>query len=66
VGAKYDTHVNRESAYEILRQRTSASGTAGRSTTTTQTPAAPTVGSQLGRQIMRGVLGGILGGTRRT
>ena len=78
IGAKYDTAVNRESAYEILSRRAAPAepggglgdllwGTKRRQgmVEAMAKQAARTVGSQIGRQILRGALGGILGGSRR-
>jgi DNA helicase HerA-like ATPase len=80
VKGRYDTAVDRESAYERLTQRaaehhapTSTSTPAGDTRRTRQVEsvmeamaksAARAVGSQLGRQIVRGVLGSLLGGRR--
>jgi hypothetical protein len=78
--AKYEKAVDRESAYEKLKQRTEQS--AAPSAPAAQTPAkagrepqsifeaatksaARAIGSELGRQIMRGIMGSILGSTSR-
>jgi DNA helicase HerA-like ATPase len=76
---RYDQAVDRESAYERLKQRAeqSAAGAAnepakaargGRAPESLATAmaksAARAIGSQIGRQIIRGVLGSLLGGRR--
>jgi len=81
VGNHYETAIDRESAYEILKARaeraaadappqTSRSGRestggAGDLLEAAAKSAARAIGSQLGRRIMRGLLGSILGGSRR-
>jgi uncharacterized protein len=77
---RYDTTVDRESAYERLNQRAtqraaSAPAPAAANTKRGREPdsmmesmaksAARAIGSSLGRQIVRGVLGSLLGGGRR-
>ncbi len=78
---KYDQAVDRESAYELLKQRGEARAATqekesadkpakrGRPpediVTAMAKSAARAAASQLGRQIVRGVLGSLLGGTRR-
>jgi len=75
VAGQYETVVDRESAYEILRGRAdekTASSPAplprGRQADTMLEATAKSVlraaGSQLGRQVMRGILGTIFGGRR--
>ena len=75
VGAHYDTPVDRESAYELLRKRTGERlqqqpepRPNGRQRMTTAEAVTRSIlvaaGSQLGRSIIRGVFGSILGGRR--
>lgn len=75
VAGQYETVVDRESAYEVLRGRAdekAASSPAppprGRQADTVLEATAKSVlraaGSQLGRQVMRGILGTIFGGRR--
>jgi len=77
IRGKYDTPVDRESAYEILQARAASRvstqpALGGRAPATVASAgaemlgklaqsAARAAGSQLGREIMRGILGGILG-----
>ena len=77
---RFDTVIDRESAYEMLKKKTAAQAEAAElaaqtkqspRTSTRQTPmealvksAARSIGSQLGRQIIRGVLGSLFGGKR--
>ncbi|MDH5408034.1 MAG: DUF853 domain-containing protein [Gammaproteobacteria bacterium] len=75
---KYDQLLDRQSAYEMLKQQHQAAATAptqkttssrrGREpdsiTTTLLKSVTRSIGSQLGRQIVRGVLGSLLGGKR--
>ncbi len=81
LGSKYDTALDRESAYEILKQRseqilpvekvvqeTAAPRRSKQADTLMQSlakSAARSIGSQVGRQIARGLLGSLLGGRRR-
>jgi DNA helicase HerA-like ATPase len=75
---RFDTVIDRESAYEVLKQKAAARAeetpeqpkSPARSSSR-QTPmealvksAARSIGSQLGRQIIRGVLGSLFGGKR--
>ena len=77
---RYDEPRDRESAYEMLKQRAAELAAARenqehatrRRTSTRQTPvealvksAARSIGTQIGRQLARGVLGSIFGGRRR-
>jgi hypothetical protein len=78
---RYDNAVDRESAYELLKQRSEQATAAVQQTaakpaaragrqpedmmTAMAKSAARAIGSQLGRQIVRGVLGSLLGGGRR-
>ena len=76
---RYDTPVDRESAYEILKQRaerqqveaaaTPPSKPAGRARQSLgeafMKSAARTIGNQVGRQLIRGVLGTLFGGGKR-
>ena len=76
---RYDQAVDRESAYEILKQRAEQrvaaqppappATRAGRQPESMATAmaksAARAIGSQVGRQIVRGVLGALLGGSSR-
>jgi DNA helicase HerA-like ATPase len=71
---RYDHAVDRESAYELLKQRgeQAAAKPAARGArqpedimTAMVKSAARAVGSSLGRQLVRGVLGSLLGGGRR-
>ena len=74
---RYEKAIDRESAYERLKQRTEATAaeppapakSAGRKPQTLvealTKSAARAIGSELGRQVLRGVLGSILGGKRR-
>ncbi|MDW7644029.1 MAG: helicase HerA-like domain-containing protein [Desulfuromonadales bacterium] len=76
---RYDAPVDRESAYEILKQRaerqqvetpaTPASKPAGRSRQSLgeafMKSAARTIGNQVGRQLIRGILGTWFGGGKR-
>ncbi len=74
VAGEYDDVVDRESAYEVLRNRAEqktvppSGGKPGRQAETIIEAAAKSVlraaGSQLGRQVMRGILGTIFGGRR--
>ncbi|TNF35848.1 MAG: DUF853 family protein, partial [Gammaproteobacteria bacterium] len=76
---RYDTSVDRESAYEILKQRaeeiptkatqpeqkkTTAGSRRQSATEAMVKSAARAIGSQLGRQIIRGIMGSIFGGRR--
>lgn len=77
---RYEQEVDRESAYELLRQKATqqveeaeqlqpkaASGRASGRQTATEAllkSAARAIGSQVGRQIVRGLLGSLLGGKR--
>lgn len=81
IGNKYNTTVDRESAYEVLTKRREAAeaqaeqevpeekrAPARRSDTVLESVVKSTVraaGSQFGRQLIRGLLGGLLGGRRR-
>jgi DNA helicase HerA-like ATPase len=78
LAGRYDTPVDRDSAYEVLKRRAEekmpvapaqASGSGARRRETMAEAlvksAVRAVGSQLGREIMRGVLGSLLGGRRR-
>lgn len=78
LAGRYDKAIDRESAHEILKQRTEArlqeppaartpSGTRAREgVVEAMTKSAfRAVGSQLGREIVRGVLGSLLGGARK-
>jgi len=73
--AKYEKAVDRESAYEKLKNRTEQTAApapppakAGRQTQSmieaATKSAVRAIGSELGRQIMRGIMGSILGSTR--
>ncbi|HCU25498.1 MAG TPA: ATP-binding protein, partial [Deltaproteobacteria bacterium] len=77
---RYEQKLDRESAYELLKQRKESAQSASSSAPERTSPrsggrqslgeafiksAARSVGSSLGRQIMRGVLGSIFGGGRR-
>lgn len=80
LGSKYDTALDRESAYEILKQRSEQILPLEKSVKENKAPrrskqsdtliqslaksAARSIGSQLGRQIARGLLGSLLGGRR--
>ncbi len=74
VAGEYDNVIDRESAYEILKNRAEqktmppSGGKTGRQSETIIEAAAKSVlraaGSQLGRQVMRGILGTIFGGRR--
>ena len=80
VRGRYDTAVDRESAYERLNQRALVRAASAPTPTAANTKrgrepdsmmesmaksAARAIGSSLGRQIVRGVLGSLLGGGRR-
>ncbi|MCC6296702.1 MAG: DUF853 family protein, partial [Pseudomonadales bacterium] len=81
LAGRYDQLLDRESAHELLAQRTQRDAAAaidpepgppagrGRQRETlleaTAKSALRAVGSQLGRQLVRGVLGSLLGGRRR-
>jgi uncharacterized protein len=80
LAGRYDTMIDRESAYEMLAQRaaqasanTAASKPAARKNNSPvedfvgsmAKSAVRSIGSQLGRQIVRGLLGSLLGGRRR-
>jgi len=74
LGGTYDRPVDRESAYEKLKQRTEETlpekaKSPGRQPQTIldamTKSAARAIGSELGRRILRGALGSILGTTRR-
>jgi DNA helicase HerA-like ATPase len=80
LAGRYDTPVDRDSAYEVLKQRAEekmpvaaaperASGSGARRRETMAEAMVKStvraVGSQLGREIMRGILGSLLGGRRR-
>jgi len=74
LGGTYDRPVDRESAYEKLKQRTAETlpekaKSPGRQPQTVldamTKSAARAIGSELGRRILRGALGSILGTTRR-
>jgi DNA helicase HerA-like ATPase len=81
LASRYDATVDRESAYELLRQRGEQAAVAQESTSTPERvqrgrrpdtmveamakSAMRSIGSSLGRQIVRGVLGSLFGGRRR-
>ncbi|MBX3639438.1 MAG: DUF853 family protein [Nitrosomonas sp.] len=80
LAGRYDTMIDRESAYEMLTQRAAQLNTiaAGGKPATRKNSnpvedfvgnmaksAVRSIGSQLGRQIVRGLLGSLLGGRRR-
>ncbi|MCW5617610.1 MAG: DUF853 family protein [Nitrosomonas sp.] len=80
LAGRYDTMIDRESAYEMLAQRTAqlnAIAAGGKPATRKNSnpvedfvgnmakSAVRSIGSQLGRQIVRGLLGSLLGGRRR-
>lgn len=80
LAGRYDTMIDRESAYEMLAQRAaqaSANTTVGKPAARKNSSpvedfvgsmaksAVRSIGSQLGRQIVRGLLGSLLGGRRR-
>jgi DNA double-strand break repair helicase HerA and related ATPase len=80
LAGRYDTMIDRESAYEMLAQRaTQASANTAVSKPAARKSNSPvedfvgsmtksavrSIGSQLGRQIVRGLLGSLLGGRRR-
>lgn len=79
VGAKYDTMMDRESAYELLKREHEAAAASappveeqsaprGRSDSFIEAAGKSFVralSSSLGRTLVRGVLGGLLGGSRR-
>ncbi len=73
---RYDQSVDRESAYELLKQRAEqapeSKNKSTRSRKNTQSvsdamlkSAARSIGTQIGRQLVRGILGSLLGGGRR-
>lgn len=71
VAGVYDQAVDRESAYEVLRQRTAATQPPAAATRRGETlvdalakSAARAVGSSLARELTRGLLGSLLGGAR--
>ena len=80
INGVYEKHVDRESAYEILKAQVAASAAqdaelaeAGKKEPASRSDgileaaaksAARAIGSQLGRQIIRGILGSILGGRK--
>ncbi len=80
LAGRYDTMIDRESAYEMLAQRAAQMSSAGiiRKPATRKEnnsaeefvgsmarSAVRSIGSQLGRQIVRGLLGSLLGGKRK-
>lgn len=74
--SRYDQPVDRESAYELLKQRAELQAAETASNSRAQPrgrqsigeamlkSAARSIGSQIGRQIVRGILGSLLGGRR--
>lgn len=71
VAGVYDQAVDRESTYEVLRQRTAATQPPAAATRRGETlvdalakSAARAVGSSLARELTRGLLGSLLGGAR--
>ncbi len=79
VHGRYDTAIDRESAYELLKQRADTADGTPQSPRPDRTSrgnrqsigealvksAARSIGSQIGRQLIRGIMGSLLGGNGR-